>query len=446
MKKVLIIWLMLGSSAWGAEFKAGVARRIITPALPIWLSGYAARTKPADSVVLDLWAKALAIEDDRGRRAVIVTTDLIGLPHEVTDAVSARAKMQFGLDRARLLLNSSHTHTGPVVWPSIRVMFNFNEEDSRRVELYAQKLIVDLVAVVGEALNDLAPAQISVGHGTADFAVNRRQPAQGGVRIGVNPQGPVDHDVPVIRITARDGKMRAVLFGYACHNTTLGGDFYRISGDYAGFAQAELEKRHTGATAMFMELCGADQNPNPRGTLELAMSYGKSLAGAVENVLSGELRVITPPLRAGYEVISLKFAPHERRTFEGEAESTNPFLQRRARLMLKAYDEGRPERSLPYPIQGLRFNHNFTLLAMGGEVVVDYALRIKREFPGENLVVAGYSNDVMGYIPSQRVLREGGYEPIESMIYYGHPGPFDENVESTIILAVRRLMRKLGAR
>ncbi len=446
MKKLLFVWVMLGSAAWGADFKAGVARRDITPALPIWMSGYAARTKPAEGVVVPLWAKALAIEDGRGSRAVIVTTDVIGLPHEISDVVASRVYKQYGINRSRLLLSSSHTHSGPVIWPGIRVMFNFSPEDYRLAELYAQKLTDDLVRVVGEAVDDLSPAQLSVGHGKAGFAVNRRQTADGKVRIGVNPQGPVDPDVPVLRVTGPDGKLRALLFGYACHNTTLGGDFYRISGDYAGFAQIELEKLHPGATAMFMILCGADQNPNPRGTLEHAMNYGKALAEAVEGALAGRLRPVKPPLRADYTEINLEFAPHTRATFEEEAKNPDPFRQRRARLMLKAYDEGKPERSIAYPIQGLRFNKDFTLVALGGEVVVDYALRLKKEYPRENLIVAGYSNDVMCYIPSLRILKEGGYEPVESMIYYGHPGPFNANVEETVIGAVHSLLHSLGAR
>jgi len=155
---------------------------------------------------------------------------------------------------------------------------------------------------------------------------------------------------------------------------------------------------------------------------------------------------VRPPLRVAYSEVSLEFAPHERKTFEAEALNTDPFRQRRARLMLKAYDEGRPGRSISYPVQGVRLDNDLTLLALGGEVVVDYALRIKREFPRENLIVAGYSNDVMGYIPSQRVLKEGSYEPVDSMIYYGHPGPFSANVEDTVIGAVRQVLRKLGAR
>ena len=446
MKKILLIWLMLGGTALGADFKAGVARRKITPSLPFWLSGYAARTKPADSVLVDLWAKALAVEDDRGARAVIVTTDLIGLPREVSEATAARVKAQFGLDRQRLLLNSSHTHTGPVVWPGIRVMFNFTPEDARRAELYSQELVENIVGVVGDALRDLSPARIEVGHGSADFAANRRELSKGKVIIGVNPQGPVDHDVPVVKVMGQDGRLRALLFGYACHNTTLGASFYQITGDYAGFTQAELEKSHPGTTAMFMQLCGADQNPNPRGTLELAESHGKELAAAVERALSGKLRPVRPPLRTAYLEASLALAPQERRTFEEEAKVADPFRQRRATLMLKAIDEGRLERSVSCPVQGLRFNNDLTLLALGGEVVVEYALRVKREHPRENIIVAGYSNDVMAYIPAGHMPNEGGYEPVDSMIYYGHPGPFTDNVEESLMETVRQVLRAVGAR
>ena len=113
--------------------------------------------------------------------------------------------------------------------------------------------------------------------------------------------------------------------------------------------------------------------------------------------------------------------------------------------MLAAYDRGDPVRDVPYPVQAVRFNRDLTFLALGGEVVVDYALRSKREFPDENLVVAGYSHDVMCHIPSRRVLQEEGYEAVESMIYYGQPGRFAESVEEKIFAAIRRVMEKAGA-
>jgi hypothetical protein len=443
---VLLAVLSTCSPLFAADFQAGVARVAITPPQPFWMSGYAARTHPSEGVFQDLWAKALALRDAGGHRVVLVTTDLIGLPRAISDEVAARVRARFGIERPQVLLSASHTHCGPAVRKNLAVLYDFSEEDRRRVDAYGAELVDRLVEVVGRALEDLAPARLSVGHGAAGFAVNRREPTAEGVKIGVNPKGPVDHDVPVLKVAAKDGSLRAVLFGYACHNTTLGGDFYQIGGDYAGFAQAELERAHPGATALFVMLSGGDQNPSPRGTLDLARQHGQTLAAEVGRVLGAALRPVRPRIRSALEVVPLEFAPHTRAAFAEESASPDPFRQRRARLMLAAYDEGRPVRETPYPVQAVRLGADLTLLALGGEPVVDYALRAKRELAGEDLIVAGYCHDVMGYIPSRRVLREGGYEAVESMIYYGQPGPFAESVEETVFAAVRRVAERVGLR
>lgn len=428
-----------------ADLQAGVARVRITPPVPFWMSGYASRTRPSEGVEQELWAKALALRDGMGGQVVLVTTDLIGLPRAISDEVAARVEARFHVSRAQLLLNASHTHCGPAVRKNLSVLYDFDEESRRRVDAYGAELVDRLTQVVGEALFGLAPARLSLGHGSATFATNRRERTPGGIRIGVNPAGPVDHDVPVLRVSAEtDGSLRAVLFGYACHNTTLGGDFYRIGGDYAGYAQAEIERAHPGATALFLMLCGGDQNPNPRGTLELARQHGQALAGEVERVLGSHLAPARPPIRAAVETIPLDFAPHTRATFEQERADPDPFRQRRAQLALLAYDAGRPVRQEPYPVQAVRFGQDLTLLALGGEPVVDYALRAKRELRGEELIVAGYCHDVMGYIPSRRVLAEGGYEPVGSTVFYGLPGPFAETVEEAIFDAVHRVTRRVG--
>jgi neutral ceramidase len=427
-----------------ADFQAGAARVKITPPGPFWMSGYAARTHASEGVEQDLWAKALAVRDPGGHTVVLVTTDLIGLPRAISDEVASRVERQFHVARSQLVLSASHTHCGPAVRQNLAVLYDFGEEERRRVEAYGASLADRLVEVVGRALQELAPARLSVGHGSVGFAVNRREPTPDGVKIGVNPQGPVDHDVPVLKVTGRDGALRAVLFGYACHNTTLGGDFYRIGGDYAGYAQAELEKAHPGGVALFVMLCGGDQNPEPRGTLAMAVRYGRALAAEVDRVLGSSLRQVRPPIRTALEVVPLEFAPHTRATFEQEATSEDRFRRRRARLMLAAYDAAKPVRFTPYPVQAVRFGRDLTLLALGGEPVVDYARRLKRELPGEDLIVAGYCNDVMGYIPSRRVLVEGGYEAVDNMIYYGQPGPFTESVEEAVVDAVRRVAETVG--
>lgn len=439
-----IVLLLLAGQAIlpAAGFRAGVARVDITPRDPIWMSGYASRNRPSEAVVQPLWARALAIDSGgAGGRLVIVTTDLIGLPVEVADDVSARAQREFGIRRDRLLLNSSHTHTGPVVWPGLATMFTLPPGEESKLVDYASRLVDDLVSAIAKAIGDLSPAELSFGFGETGFAMNRREPTATGVKIGVNPSGPTDHEVPVIKVAGLDGRLRAVLFAYACHNTTLTGEFYRLSGDYAGFAEAKLESEYPGATALFMALCGGDQNPNPRSTVELAEQHGDELAAEVTRVLHGALRPLRGPLRAAYVVTSLPFAPQSRSVYEADVANpkASPAAKRRARQMLD-----RPVRETPYPVQAIRFGHDLTLLALGGEVVVDYDLRAKREYRGEPLIVAAYSNSVMCYIPSERVLREGGYEAVDNMVYYGQPGPFAPGVEDRVFAAIHQAMKKIG--
>jgi Neutral/alkaline non-lysosomal ceramidase, N-terminal len=443
MCKLPILLLAVANLSSAAGYKAGIGRLIITPEKPIYLSGYANRTHPSVGKIHDLWAKALAIEDAKGARVVIVSTDLVGLPRAITDVVAARVLKEYHLDRARLVINSSHTHTGPLIRSNLSLMFDLSQEERDRVDEYSRELTDKLVAVVGAAINDLAPAGLSFGNGTATFAINRRQKASSAVRIGVNTQGPTDHDVPVLKVSGPDGKLRAVLFGYACHNTTLTGEFYQLSGDYAGFAQAALEQSNPGATALFMMLCGADQNPNPRSTLDYAKQHGADLAAEVNRVLAGRLQPVRGAILAAFQSVDLEFAIHTRETFESRLKETNVFRVRHAKAMLALYDQGRPIRRYSYPVQAVSFGKDLTLVALGGEVVVDYVLRIKREYGSKGIIVAGYSNDVMSYIPSLRVLKEGGYEASDSMLYYGLPGPYNDEVEDRIFRTIGKVMARV---
>jgi hypothetical protein len=440
----LLIPLALAAVA-AADYKAGVARVVITPDRPIYLSGYASRNRPSEGKIHDLYAKAIAVEDAKGGRVVLVGMDLIGVPRSIADAVAARVQKQWGLERARLVLNSSHTHTGPLIQGNLE-MWKLKPAEQQAVREYASWLTGQLVTVIGASLADLKPAQLSFGNGRATFGQNRRQRVNQIMRIGENPAGPSDNDVPVLRITAPGGQLRAVLFGYACHNTTLTGEFYHFSGDYAGFAQATVEKAHPGATAVFFALCGADQNPSPRGTLELAERHGAALAAEVGRVLDVKIQPVRGVLRTAFHLVDLPFAHHTRENFEARLGDSNPFKARHARLMLRTYDERRPIRKYAYPVQAVAFGSDLTLLAMGGEVVIDYVLRVKKEFGQRGIIVAGYSNDVMSYIPSRRILNEGGYEADDSMIYYGMPGRYSDDVEEIIFAAVHRTMKRVGKR
>jgi neutral ceramidase len=435
-----IALLPLFLPTYAEEFHAGTARIDITPELPFWLTGYASRNAPATNITHRLSTRALALTDGQQGRIVLVTAELIGIPASICNAAAARIEAATGWTRSEILFNASHTHGGPIVGSNLEVMFDLDPTEKARVQSYADGLVHQLADVAIQAIRRLEPARIAFGQGQAHFAANRREPTPTGVRIGVNPDGPTDPSVPVLRIDSVDGSLRAVVFGYACHNTTLGGDCYSVHGDYTGEALLSLDTALPDVTALFLMLCGGDQNPHPRGTFDLAGQHGQALAREVRRVLGDNLQPLAPPIRTGFETLQLDFAPHTRDIFVAEAESGDRFRQRRARLMLEAYDRGEPVRQLAYPIQTVRLGSELTLVALAGEVVVDYARRARQEFRVPHLIVAGYCNDVSCYIPTRRILAEGGYEPDTSMIYYAQPGPLADHVEETIFSGLHRLL------
>jgi len=441
-----IIGLIAGGAPVRAAWKAGTARVAITPKQPMWMSGYAARTRPSEGAVHDLWAKALALQDPAGRRAVLVTLDLCGIGRDVSDRVRDQIKSRDGLDRDRIVIACSHTHSGPVVGHNLLAMYHLSDEQHRVIALYTQFLETAIVNVAGQSLDRLGDARLAWGNGLCDFAVNRRNNKEAEVpalRRRLALQGPVDHDVPVLRAARADGTLLAVILGYACHCTVL--DDYKFCGDYAGFAQIELETRHPGAQAMFVAGCGADQNPIPRRELELAARYGKELAESVGKVLAGPLQPIDGPLESSYEEIPLAFAALPAKTqIEQDATSSNFYVASRAKHLLATIDSrGALDPTYPYPVQVWRLG-GLDWIFLGGEVVVDYSLRIKRNLGSSHTWVSAYCSDVMAYIPSKRVLKEGGYEGGGAMLYYGLPASWSDEVEEAIIAAVGRRIRAAG--
>jgi neutral ceramidase len=432
------------SHAFAAEtWKAGAAKVSITPETYMWMAGYAARTRPAEGKMTDLWAKALALEDPAGKRVVLVTLDLVGIERGLSAPLCDKLAKKYQLERAQIALNCSHTHSGPVVARNLRPMheYSLDKPQQELIHQYADKLEAAVIDVVGQALANLTPAKIEWGSGRTDFAVNRRNNKEAEVpklREEGMLTGPNDHDVPVLAVKDAAGKLLAVAAGYACHATVLSG--YEWSGDYPGYYQIEIEMAHPGAIALFWAGCGADQNPIPRRQTELAEKYGKQLAAGVEEVLAKPMQPVAGGLTTSYAEIPLAFATlPTREELMSQTKDTNKYVAMRAKMLLEDIDAGKAlSPTYPYPVQLWRLGDGPQWITLGGEVVVDFAIRIKAEQQGVKTWVAGYTNDVMAYIPSRRVLNEGGYEGGGAMVYYGLPTVWSEQVENQIMAEVNR--------
>lgn len=423
-----------GLLAADEHWQAGFARVVITPKAPMFASGYGGRSKPSSGKIHDLYVRAAALKDPSGHKAAFISLDLIGVSKEMADVISTHAKTKHGLKRADVMICCSHTHCGPALDGKLSHMLALKPADWAAIRRNQKRLNANILKAIDEAFAKLKPARLFVGNGKTTFAVNRRRP------IG---KGPVDHDVPVLRITSPDGKkIRGLIFGYACHNTVL--SFYKWCGDYAGFAQLALEGRYSDSVALFYSGCGADQNPLPRRKVELAEKYGRMLAEAVTEVVSKEMTPIAGGIRTSYKEIPLAFdkIPPPAH-WHARLKKGSRYEQARAKLLLAEIEKnGSLAKTHPFPIQVWHLGKRITWIALGGEVVVDYSLRLKRELGDDRTWVAGYANHVMAYIPSERVLREGGYEGGRSMLYYQLPAHWKPGLEDQIVKTVKRMAER----
>lgn len=427
-----------------APTPVGVAQVDITPTTPIRLNGYGSRTTESEGVAGRLRAKALAIGGDGDPGPVVLlTVDNLGVPGRITDEVARRLKGKVAPDR--LTVCSSHAHTGPCLSGITPYIFGAAPPvaEMAHIDAYTRELTDKLVAVAEAALADRKPGRLAWGRGRAGFAANRRVLKDGKwTGFGMNPEGPVDHGLPLLRVQGEDGALRAVFLSYACHCTTLDGNFNRVHGDWIGFAQEAIERDHPGALALIAVGCGADANPEPRGQLDMARQHGEAIAAEVKRLLAeGRLTPLGGRIEARRAEIDLPFGRlPDREELARRAEKTGSEALH-ARDLLATLDRGEaPPRTLDYRIQTWRFGDDLAIVFLAGEVVVDYAIRLGRELDPARLWVVAYANDVPCYIASKRILEEGGYESDFSMIYYGRPTRLAPEAEDRIIEAVRGLL------
>jgi neutral ceramidase len=439
---LLSLWTVPGGESAGWRY--GFAGAKITPENSSWMGGFAARTRPAEGTLDDLYVKALALEASDGGKCLLVTADLVGVPKWLYDHLSAKIQREHHLDRSRIRFAASHTHSGPVLTDALQDIYPLDDEQRKRIDEYSRWLEPKILETVNKALSTLEPVTVWAGEGKATFAFNRRTNDENKQADKLAPKGPSDFAVPVLAVRDRGGQLRAVVCGYAAHTSALT-DNYRWSADYAGVTQRSLEARHPGAAAMFFQGCGSDQSAVPRGTVALCTARGEELAAAVDAVLAHPMRPLPPVFRAGFEFVALDFGAQP---FRAELEDIGKGTDYRARWARrlaselaagKALARGYPE----YPVQVWKLGQEQLWIALGGEVCVDYALRFKKEF-GPATWVTGYANDVMAYIPSRRLWEEGGYQA-GAFDVYGLPAMrWCPDIEERIDGTVARLVKHVG--
>jgi putative membrane-bound dehydrogenase-like protein len=415
-----------------AYYSVGVAKQDITPSYPIRLNGFGFRRTESEGVTQPIWAKALAIGADDVEPVVLITLDSLGIRQSMVDEVARRLEKRCGIDRDRLAVTFSHSHTTPKVVGACDTIFGtpIPPDHQAHIQQYTAELTDAMEAVAMAALADRRPSTLSWAVGRVGFAKNRR------------PQGgPVDHSLPVLVVTsADDDSVRAVYATYACHCVTLSNN--KISGDWAGFAQRVIESRHPGAIALTSIGCGSDANPDSGVTLDntaAAADQGTQIADEVDRLLRGPLTPITGPISAKltHSVLPLN-PPPNRDTLERLAAADDP-AGYNAKVELAKLDRGEHlQTSLDYPIQTWEFGDSLAMVFLTGEVCADYSVRLKTDLAADRVWLHGYSNDFCAYIPSERLLKEGGYGGGAEVVYFALPNTFAAGLEDKIVSQVCR--------
>jgi putative membrane-bound dehydrogenase-like protein len=413
-------------------YEVGLAKVDITPDYPIRLNGFGFRREESVGITQRIWAKALAIRQGDDPPIVIVTADSLGIRETMLDEVVARIEPKTGIGRERISLAFSHSHTTPKVNGASDNIFSqpIPDEHQKRIDRYTRELTDALEKVVLAAVEDLRSSQLEWSIGEVGFAMNRR--TQG---------GPVDHDLPMLIIKAPDGRVRGIYVSYACHCVTLSHNM--ISGDWAGYAQEMIERRFPGSLALVSIGTGSDSNPNSGVTgdkVDVAAEQGAMIADEVARHVAGNTRPIHGELRTQLRHIDLPLQPvPDKETWRQRAQEDSP-AGYNAKTQLAKLERGEPllER-IHYPVQTISFGESLHMIFLAGEVCADYSLRLKRELQRDLIWVHGYSNDFCAYIPSERLLREGGYGGGAEIPYFALPTPFQPGLEGKIIQAVRQL-------
>ena len=388
----------------------------------------------SQGVAQKLHTKAIAVQQGAGETGLFLTIDNVGISKEIHDAATSRISAKMGIPADHVVIFSSHTHSAPALSNAIPNIFAMDlpAEQLDSINRYTAEVIEKMYSAAAKAVEDLAPGKIYYGKGNVTFAKNRRTEG-----------GPVDHDLPVLIFKKSDGTIKGILANYACHCTTLGGEWNKIHADWAGYAQQYIEEKNAGATALISIGCGADSNPNPRGSVGNAENHGREVAQEVEQILDKPLKELTKPIEYHSKSLELPFDPLPNQEEWENRSKESGIVGYHARKNLTRLKEGKAlPTSLPYQVSTWNFGEQLAMVFLAGEVVVDYSLRLKKEFDPERLWVSGYANWVPCYIPSTRILKEGGYEAETSLWYYDRPARLSPKIENLIISAAHEQIPK----
>jgi hypothetical protein len=426
----------------------GLSSIIITPPQPVWLHGYATkeRERSFEGKVHDLYANSVAFEDPAGKILLLITLDICVMRKNEAKKFMTVLTAETGIPEERIILNLSHTHSGPMINCDDAERYPLSAEMLKRIFDYTEFLTKRISESAKQAIADLKPGLLFWRKGEVSFVRNRRLFDADGKysTMGPNPEGYCDSGVTVLKVTKPDGTLRGVIFSLSCHAVTLGPDNIKLCGDYPGFTKQYLIEKYPEIVPLFVQGCGADANTEPRNTvdqMDLVKRQGRELFDQVDKVITGKMTPLQGSIMAAKKDMMLPLRQRTKKQLEIEVNGREGFSHNPKRI-LEMLDRGEAQPSMySAPLAVWKFGDDLTLVALPGETVGEYMPLIRSIIPSEKLWFAGYCNDVFGYLPTSRIIEEGGYED-RGLIY--EVGQFAEEAEEIVLESVKELYGKIS--
>lgn len=448
--------------------KFAIAKEEITPQQPVFMHGFGDRTRKSEGVLDPVYMTATLLQANRS--LLIVALDAMGADRSFIVGIKDELKREFGLAHEEVMINFSHTHHSVFLTgldPELRrggysmgQSYWANDEselDYTTDETYYIRIRDILLRMVKACYDNLAEGTLLIARGSSDFAVSRRLPdGSGGILRMPYYEGEIDKDLFVLKLVDRADNIRGILYCYGCHTTAMGGDNYKIGNDFVSSASALLERTYPGAVAAFLQGCAGELKARSGTANGKFISCGEEQLRQLGEELAREIIALME--HGSFSVVRCKFKAALRdpllytertpasfyRTIADDQRELD-FCRASARRTITAIGNGTIKDRIPHYISIWQLDEQLTLIAMEGEVTTEYALKLKRLFGNGSMVVLGYTNGVLSYIPTRKVIHEGSYEA-ECNYFFGLHGPFVPEIEDIIIGQVADALHELSER
>ena len=446
----------------------GTGRVDITPPANTPLAGFGARDHAGEGVHDPITATALAMSQGE-KKAVILAADLSGMSLAFMDRLYRYIKEQFDLEPAQVMVNFSHTHSGPLIEARTYAV-DRDGNPLKPIESYVETLLPAFGRAIQEAIDSARPADAYWGIGKTEIGICRRaadavykdsfyyaneDKGEYGILANYpNPEREIDRTVPVIKFVDKNGQAAALIFGAPCHPTTLNFSNYLVSAEYPAVTRGLLEKDLNGAPALFLQGMGGDIKPRRvagekrfrGGTFEDVDAVGAELAEDVRNVIHEGLRSLDIDLEYGFNRVAVPLMQFDRETYERFTGDDQPEHRKKAAAYwLEKMAQGKPiPTTFDLNLSILQLSNDFRFTGISGELLTFMGWKIKKHL-GENVTFPlGYTDGVVGYIPDSSVIEVGGYEVLESVLLgRQRPAPFSKAIDTALLDGYDAILKKM---